>query len=126
LPEDKDNGTLKSCNLLQIFDELSVLDDKCNQETFRDEFSTALKSRTKTHDEAALLLAMSLAHSSLDSEWFLEPNTRSAVGRSLSTNNSIGEREGLLPWMKCTKTQSDVFDSYNSDEDATSLGRGSY
>ena len=109
--EVNNNGTLNSCNLIQIYDELSVCDDKQNKAAFRETFTASLKSRNKTQDEAALLLAMSLAQSSLDSKWCLESNMGSARARTPSTRNYLGERKRLPPWMKCN-----IANSHKSDE----------
>ncbi|KAL7540179.1 hypothetical protein ACHAXR_009930 [Thalassiosira sp. AJA248-18] len=88
----KNEETLNS--LMKIFDKISIPTNKETQASQGTSFSAG-KSDMKIRGETALLFAISLSLSSLDSDWLLKTSSGGAEGRPPTTHHTLGERERL-------------------------------
>jgi len=82
--------TVNAYALIRFYDEKCVVNGNKNQTTFRKHFSFAQKSETKTCDDVALLLAMSLALAVVDSSWLLKGI--SVGGSPIRSHSLLGDR----------------------------------
>mmetsp|Transcript_31777 Transcript_31777/g.54200 ORF Transcript_31777/g.54200 Transcript_31777/m.54200 type:complete len:1194 (-) Transcript_31777:624-4205(-) len=99
LIEDKhSDDSISDCSLVTVFDQIMVSNDN-HQLAFQDNLSSLRCSDSNTQGETALLLAMSLALSTLDSRWILQLTKGFYEGGPQSTHN-LGERERLLRMKK--------------------------